>query len=158
MIFVIAFLAGAIVVTNFLLATAKANAATSITENQAKVANFNTVQTKATQFRTNLSKAKSLLDSDIKYSKIIVATANLLPDGSILDTLQLDESSFGKTMVLSVKVRGESQALALRDAFQSSSLYTNISYGKLTTNADADTVAYPYTIELNVTMNKAAAQ
>lgn len=158
MVFVIVFLTGAIFVTNFLLTSAKSAAETNISENQAKVADFNTVQAQATQFRSSLSKAKGLLDSATKYSKVIVATANLLPSGTAIDKLQLDNTSFGKAMVFIVKVQGESQALALRSAFQSSPLYSNVSYGKLSTNSDNDSSTYPYTIELNATLNKGAAQ
>lgn len=154
MVFVIVFLAGAISITSFILTSEKNTAEKSITANQAKIAGFNTIQSEATQFRTSLSKAKGLLDTSIPYAKIITETANLLPSGTALSTFQLDGNSFGKPMVLNIKVKNEDQALALRGAFQSSTLYSNVSYGKLTTSSDSDSGAYPFTIELNVTLNK----
>ena len=156
MIFVVIALGGAIFVTNFLLTTLKEAAVRDAAENVAKVTDFGAVQAQASQFRTNLSKAKTLFDTEIKYSEIIARTANLLPAGTALETLTLDEDTLDKPMVLNVRVSGEAAAVALRNAFQSSGLYTNVSYGKLTTNNTGDANVYPYNLELNVTLNRAA--
>lgn len=158
LLFVVAFLGIAIFATNFILTSLKREAQTDITANQAKVAGFATIQLQADQFRTNLSKAKTLLDNEIDYSKIILDTAHLLPAGTVLDSLTLDQSSFGKPIVLNLEVKGQDEAVALRNAFISSPLYSNVSFGTLSTNSDADANTYPYKLDLNVTLNKAAAQ
>lgn len=158
MIGVVLFLGVMIAAVNFLLSSQKATAQKDITQNQAKVSGFATVQTNATQFRTGLTRAKTLLDGNVDYAKAITQTAKLLPAGTVLTSYKLDETSFGKPMVLTVEVKGESEALALRSAFQSSQLYSNVSFGKLSTNSSGDSNAYPYTIDLNVTINKAGAQ
>jgi len=158
LVFVVAFLGIAIFATNFILTSLKKEAEADITANQAKVAGFATVQLQANQFRTSLSRAKTLLDNEIDYSKVIIDTARLLPAGTVLDSLALDQTSFGKPIILSLKVAGQNQAVALRNAFMSSPLYSNVSFGTLSTNSDADANMYPYKLNLNVTLNKAAAQ
>lgn len=158
MLAVVAILAVAIFVVNFLLTINKHDAEQTVTDNQAKVTNFAAVQSAASQFRTSLAKAKTLLDSEIDYAKVITETANLLPAGTALDELNLTAASFNTPITLSVKVKGEDQALALRNSFQSSLLYSNVSYGKLSTNTGDDAATYPYKIDLNVTLNKVSAQ
>lgn len=158
LIFILAFLGVALFATHLILTSLKNEAEADIAANQAKVSGFGTVQANAAQFRGALTKAKTLLDNEVDYAKVITETAQLLPTGTALDSLQLDQTSFGKPIVLSIQIKGQDQAVALRNAFLSSPLYSNVSFGTLSINNGADANTYPYTIDLNVTLNKAAAQ
>lgn len=126
----------------------------TIAENRKKVESFQPIEVEANSFRLELTRAKDLLDSTIAYSEILVEVARLLPDGSVLSTLTMRADEFGKEKILSVHVKGESQAIALRNNFQASTFFTNVSYGKLSVNQGDNASRYPYTIELKVTPTK----
>lgn len=126
----------------------------TIAENRKKVESFKSIETEADSFRSELTRAKGLLDSTVAYSEILVEIARLLPDGSVLSSLTMRSDEFGKEKILSVHVKGESQAIALRNNFQASTFFTGVSYGKLSVNQGDNASRYPYTIELKVTPTK----
>lgn len=151
---------GASVLTGFvLLSTEMKNAENTIASNQARVGNFSSVQIQADDYRKNLAEAKTLLDGEIQYSKIYLELARVMPEGTALESLNLDPAKIGTPLTLPVKIKGEAQATSLLTAFRGSSLFNNsASYGSLTANSGADSGVYPYIITINVTINKGAIQ
>lgn len=143
----------------FLLTNEMKSADTTIASNQSRVGNLSAVQAQADEYRKNLADAKTLLDSEIQYSKIYLELAHIMPEGTALDTLTLDPSKIGAPLTLPVKIKGEQQASSLLTAFRGSTLFNNsASYGALTANAGSDSATYPYVITINVTINKGAIQ
>lgn len=143
----------------FLLTNEMKTADATIASNQSRVGSLSAVQAQADEYRKNLADAKTLLDSEIQYSKIYLEIAHIMPEGTALDALALDPSKLGAPLVLPVKIKGEQQATSLLNAFRSSALFNNsASYGSLTANSGADSATYPYIISINVTINKGAIQ
>ncbi len=151
-----AFLALALITTYLYLSTAQAGAQAAIDENKAKVTSYAQVETQAQLFRTNLATAKQILDNDVAYTKIAVSIAQLLPAGTVLQNLNLDAKTFGTETVIVAQVKDYDGALRLKDAFQSSPLFSNVHFQSITT-VGAST-AYPITVNLSVTIKKDAAK
>lgn len=151
------FLAASIAITYFYLSTTKANAETVISENNAKVGGLASVQADATTFRTNLATAKQILDNEVIYTKVILAIAALLPSGTVLDRLNLDSQTFGTETTIAARVKNYDLALKLKDAFQSSPLFTNVHFQSITSSSTVGD-QYPLTVNLNVTIKKDAAK
>lgn len=128
-----------------------------IADNRKKVQSFQAVEAETNALRSDLTRTKSLLDSTVAYSEILTEITRLLPSDSALSNLTIRADEFGKEKTLSVNVKGEAQAIALRDNFKASTFFTNVSYGKLTVNQGTGSSAYPYTIELKVTPTKRVA-
>lgn len=140
-----------------LMSTLKTTAESTIASNQARVSNFASVQSQADSYRQDLSNAKLLLDNEIRYSKIYLEVARIMPTGTALETLNLNPSNIGAPLSLPIKIMGEKQATSLLSAFRSSAIFSNsASYGALTPNAGSDSGTYPYIITINVTINKGA--
>ncbi|HET6746873.1 MAG TPA: PilN domain-containing protein [Candidatus Saccharimonadales bacterium] len=152
------FLSIALGVVYVYLGTAKANSEQIISDNKAKASGYAAVESEANIFRSNLAIAKQILENEVTYSKVILAIANLLPPGTTLDKLSLDSSTFGTPTTLSAQAKSYENALALKDAFQKSSLFSDVHFQSITSNVGTQSGAYPYTVNLDVTIKKDAAK
>lgn len=137
------------------LSNTKAGAEQVIAENKAKVADYVTVETQAKEFRTNLQTAKQILDQEVNYSKVVLEFASLMPAGTILETLTLDSATFGTPITLNAKAKNYESALALKDSFQKSALFTNVHFQSISGGTDP---GYAVSVSLNVTIKKEAAK
>lgn len=149
----IIFIAFAVAISYVFLLTAKQNAEVTITDNAQKEGSYSEVKSRAESFRAQLSNSKAILDGQISYAKAAVAIANLLPNGTTLNDLKLDETSFITPLVLTVNIQGEEAAARLLANFQSSPLFTNVTKGKISIGQGG----YPYVMEMTVSMSKEAA-
>lgn len=134
----------------------KANAEKQIALNTSKASTYNSVQAEAQMFRANLLTAKTILDKEVNYTKVILAIAQTLPPEVTLDNLDLDANTFGTPFVLSAKAKSYDGGLALKAALEKSDVFSNVSLQGMTLAAsDSD---YPVSVQLNVTINKDVAQ
>lgn len=134
----------------------KANAEKQIAVNTSKASTYNSVQAEAQMFRANLLTAKTILDKEVNYTKVILAIAQTLPPEVTLDNLDLDANTFGTPFVLSAKAKSYDGGLALKAALEKSDVFSNVSLQGMTLAAsDSD---YPVSVQLNVTINKDVAQ
>lgn len=152
----VAFLGLAVGITYIYLNTTKMTAEQTISQNQAKVGSYASVATEAQQFRSNLAIAKQLLNQEVTYTKVILAIANLLPSGVILDNLSLDSQTFGTETTLVAQAKDYSSALKLKESFQQSPLFSNVHFKSITTSDGPQ--KYPVNVNLNVTIKKDAAK
>ena len=154
----VAFLGLALVVVYYFLGTTKATAETAIAESKTKAVSFAAVESEAQLFRTNLSIAKQILDKEVSYSKVIIAIANVMPSGTVLDKLTLNSQDFGKPTTLVAQAKSYEAALSLKDSFQKSSLFTDVHFQSITANPSAQTSGYAFVVNLDVTIKKETAK
>jgi hypothetical protein len=150
----VVFLASATGFAYFFLVNSKQLAENTIAENASKEGSYAEIKTKADAFKAELASAKSILDSQTSYAKAALVISSLLPEGTSIDKLELNEKSFASPLLLTVNIRDEQAAAQLLKSFTSSPLFSNVTKGKISIGTDQ----YPYTMELTVTMSKAAAQ
>ncbi len=139
------------------LNNSKTAAEATVSENQSKVASFAGVEKEATEFRSNLATAKQILDREVVYTKVILEISRMMPAGTILDNLTLDSTTFGKPTTIVAKAKTYTSALAIKDSFQKSAIFSDVHFESVTIN-DADTSGYPMTVNLSVTIKKDAAK
>lgn len=137
--------------------TSKAEAEKKIALNASKASSYSSVQAEAQAFRTNLSTAKTILDKEVNYTKVILAIAQTLPSDVVLDNLDLDANTFGTPFVLSAKAKSYDGGLALKAALEKSDIFSNVSLQGMTIASSSDG-GYPVSVQLNVTINKDVAQ
>lgn len=154
----VAFIILAVGVTYIQLTNTKTLAETDIAQNNSKSSSFIPIENQAAQFRTNLGTAKQILDREVTYTKVVLAIAKVLPSGVILDTLSLDSQTFGTATTLVAHAKDYSRALALKDSFQKSTLFTDVHFESIATGEGATNPNYPVTVNLNVTITKDAAK
>lgn len=151
----IVFLCGISFVVYSVLLGTKVNAENLAAENASKSSAYNAVRSQADALRASLASAKVTLDKEIVYTRVITGIAGVMPSGVVLENLSLSPSTFGTPITLQAYARSINDAIALKDSFQQSPLFSNVSFESLSTGAQ--TSAYPLTVSLNVTINKSAA-
>jgi hypothetical protein len=157
MIGALVFLLIAVGVTWIQLTVTKSSAETNISLNQDKSSGFIPVQNQADEFRKNLATAKQILDKEVTYTSVVLAIAKVLPQGVVLENLSLDSQTFGTPTVLIAHAKDYTSALALKDSFQASNLFSDVHFDSIATGGDnATNPDYPVTVNLNVTIKKEA--
>jgi hypothetical protein len=148
------FLTGAIAVVYIFLSTMKATAEQSIQDNVVKEQSYASVKQEAESFKNSLSDAKSILSNEISYSRALIRYAQLFPEGTAINDIQLTEASFTGPMNVSVKITGQAAAQSLIQSMTSSQYVTNFSRTSITTTKDG---TYPYTMEVTFRLKKEIA-
>jgi Tfp pilus assembly protein PilN len=153
---VVAFMGISIAVTYVFLATTQQGATQTITENNTKVAQYASVKAQAEQFKQHLTTAKQILDNEVTYSKVVLEIAQLIPHGVVLENISLDSETFGTETTLIAQAKSYASALALKDSFGKSSLFSDVHFQSIT--AGGTQTDYPITVNLNITIKKDAAK
>jgi len=151
----VVFLSAAVGITYVYLTNTKSGAEQLISDNKAKVKSYDAVESQAQLFRTNLATAKQILDSEVTYTKTMLAIAALMPNGTILDKLSLDVQTFGTPTTLSAQAKDYDTALKLKEAFQNSPIFSDVNFQSIVSSTNS---SYPLTVNLNVTIKKDAAK
>lgn len=149
--------AGSYVVLN----TAQLNAEAKVEENQERVANYQDVRIQADAFRADLAIAKSVLDSDISFSKLIYKIASIVPSNVVLSDLTLDPKSFGSNVTMNANAKTFDDATKLKDAFmKSEDVFSNVQLQTIRSGDEgtSGTDEYPVQVNLSVVINKGALQ
>lgn len=154
---ILVFVVLALIVVYFYLTTIQSAAETTKRDNDAKVTSYAHINTEATAFRSDLANAKSILDKEATYSKTVLMIASQLPSGVVLDTLNLDASTFGTPTVLALKARDQNAALAAKEAFQKSPLFSDVHFTSLSTSKGSSD-NYSVVANLSVVISKDAAK
>jgi len=152
----IVFLGGIVAGSFVILGNIRSSAETTIQSNNAKATSFGSTQVEADTLKANLSSAKTILDADIDYTSVITGIAALVPSGVVLDKLSINPTVFGTPTTIQAYAKTTEDAVALKDAFQASPLFSAVSFNSLSNTTGAD--AYPVNAQLTVTLNKVSAQ
>lgn len=145
------FLIVAIALVYIYLGNAKASAEATMAENISRAGDYDSVDAEAAAFRQSLASVKQILDNDVAYTNIILEIAGVLPQGVVLDRLNLDSATFGTPTTLTANVTDYATVLQLKDALQQSSIFTNVS---IQTISNEGTGQYPLSATLSVTIQK----
>ncbi len=124
--------------------------------NESKAGAYGAVQTQIASFRASLSTAKSVIDQSVSYSNVLTGIARVVPSGVVLDNLNLSSATFGAPITLLAHARTNKDALALKQNFQNSQLFSDVSLVSLATTP-GDSTGYPTAVSISVVINKAAA-
>lgn len=152
----VGFMGLAVGITFIFLTTTKAGHERTIEESKTKVGQYAATDAEAKQFRENLTTAKQILNNDVTYTNVILAISRLLPSGTILQNLSLDAQTFGTETSLIAQAKSYESALALKNSFQRSSLFSNVHFQSIAATTGTENSNYPITVTLNVTINKDA--
>lgn len=133
----------------------QADAERLIAVNKNKSSAYTSVQQQGTALRAGLTSAKTILDQEVVYTKIITGIAALMPAGVVLDSLTLSPTTLGTPTNMQFFAKTTDDALKLKDNFQASQLFTNVSFQSLS-NSTSQAGDYPVSAILNVTINKSA--
>jgi Tfp pilus assembly protein PilN len=128
------------------------SAQSRIDKNSSKVAGLENVQYKANQFKSYLSTDKLVFSKSISYSDFLIDFAQAMPSGTVIDSLTLSSATLNKPITITAKARSYNDAINLKNAFNKSSIFSNVSFQSISENKDS---VYPIDIALTVTIKKA---
>lgn len=114
------------------------------------------VQSDAAVIKTNLANAKNILDQQVSYTQVISAVTSALPSGTKLNSLSINDGSFGTTTTISVLATKADLATSLKTGFENPKYFSNYKVESTTTSQDPKS-KYPFTFNISVTINKVAA-
>ena len=110
-------------------------------------------QTQTGSSGTDIATAKNILDGQVSYSDVIAGIATALPTGTVLDSLSLNDTSFGTTTNLKILSRSADNETKLKENFNNSTLFSNYKLDSTSPN-QSNSSGYPYTINISITINK----
>ncbi|HEY1085690.1 MAG TPA: hypothetical protein VGE34_03105 [Candidatus Saccharimonadales bacterium] len=139
----------------FSLSFAYANAQQQVTQNEQNSASFKSVEQQAAEFRSDLTTAKSILDKEVAYSKLIIKIAHVVPSGVVLDGLSLDSKTLGTPTTLNAKARDTAAVEELSKKFKAeTALFSDVKLESI--DFSEGTTKYPVSVTLGLTINKEA--
>jgi len=142
--------------TYVVLSTEQANQQRERDASSQQIAENHAIEQRQKEFENNLMVAKTILDQQTHYSNVLLKLARLMQPGTILSSITLDHESYGTPMDINFSAKSEEDAIKLRNAFQSSDLFTNVQFKTLALN-DAESSAYPVSVVMQVIINKEGA-
>lgn len=140
----------------------KMNNEATIKENDAKAISYAPVKLQATTFKTNLATAKYILNKQVPYTALMVALAQNLPDGAVIDKIAIDPAAFGTPSVLTVNTTSYDKAINVKTSLQNAKvgdipLFSSVSFQSVSSNGeDSNASKYPYTAVYEVVYDKKA--
>ena len=140
----------------FVLINTEASAKATVAENTSKSTAYSSVQAQSNSLKASLSSAKIILDKEVDYTKILTGIARVMPAGVVLDALSLSPTTLGAPITLQAYAKTTSAALALKDSFQKSFLFSNVTFLSLASGTSQAT-GYPVSISISLTINRSAA-
>lgn len=140
------------------LMSTKESAENVIADNKAASSSYDSIRTEAASLRSELTYAKTLLDQEVLYTKVITNIAKVMPSGTVLGALSLGSTTFGAPTTLQVYAKTTEDALKLKSNFQQSPFFSDVTFQSLTSSTQNNTAGYPIAATLSVVINKSAAK
>lgn len=141
----------------FLLDQIKSSNEQLIEANDTKAAVYSDTKAQIDTLSASLGEAKSILDQEILYSKVLVNIAQQMPANTVLDKVTLDDNAFnGAPITLKAYGKTNDDIVELRNRFQSSSHFTNVNFQTVSETDGID--GYPVSVTLSLTFNRSIAQ
>ncbi|MDB5167169.1 MAG: Fimbrial assembly family protein [Candidatus Saccharibacteria bacterium] len=141
----------------FVLLGTQSDAQNLISASQAKSSAYSSVEAQGSSLRASLTSAKTILDQEVLYTKVLTNIAGAMPTGVILDSLNLNPTLFGTPVTLQFYTKTTKQALALKDSLATSPMFSNISFLSLSSSG-SQSVDYPISVSLSLSINKDVAK
>ena len=127
-------------------------------KDQARVDKENAAKAEATSINSALSTAKNSF-SHPSYFKLLTALANSMPNGSIIKTLSISNSTMKSPIQLQVLLKSNDAVSGLKEGFaRNNEIFTKVSVDSVTSNNDSgeENPRYPTTATVNITINTEA--
>lgn len=147
--FILAIFAASESVLNRTMETAQSR----IDANSVKADVYSNTQQEVDALSSKLSETKTLLNGDVRYSKVLTEIGRLTPAGVIIKQITLNDAAFnGTPLKITAYARSTAEASTLQTQLQTSPLFSQVSLQQTDTSNGIS--GYPVTISLNVSLNK----
>lgn len=115
------------------------------------------VEAQVLNLQQQVSGAKTIVDSGIKYSKVLIAFGQSLPEGVVIEKLNLTDSDFNKPINLDLWATNTQAAGKINAGLSGSQLFSGVTVGAPATSPNPPLSNYPVNAKVTITINKEAA-
>jgi len=152
------FILGSMYVTYTVLGLTKSSSEKIIASNDVKAGVYSTTESQVAALSASLAQTKTLLDQEVRYSKVFVNIAQLMPSGAVFGKLDLSSASFsGAPTNAKVYAKTSAEAVTLRQNFEKSTLFSGVSFQTIV-ESGSSVDGYPVSVDMTFTINRTAAQ
>ena len=152
-VFLVLLLGGSYVI----LTQTKNSAEQLIDVNSSKADVYSTTKAQVDSLSAGLSETKLILDKEVLYSKVLINIGQQMPPGTVLGSVTLNTASFAGTPVtLKAYAKSTDDAVALRQKFQTSAIFSNVNFDSVSGAGGID--GYPVGVSMTVTMTRLAGK
>lgn len=150
----ILFIVGLLYFSYTILQQTELTAEARIATNDTKAEVYSATKAEVDALSDKLSEAKSQLDQEINYSNIIITLGQLMPAGTVIEALRLDEAlvTSNAPTELIAYAKTDEAAAAIQQNLQSSPLFRQVSLQS--TDSNDGIAEYPIKVTLQVTFNR----
>ena len=140
----------------FVLTQTKLSAEQLIQTNDTKADVYTTTKAQVDGLATSLSDAKTILDQEVLYSKVLMNIGQQMPAGTVIENITLDAASFtGTPATIKAFAKNTNDAVALREKFQNSPIFSNVNFNSVSESAGIP--GYPVSVSMTLIVTKAAS-
>lgn len=107
----------------------------------------------ANSYNKDLSIAKSILKNEFHFSELLIEIARILPSGTVLTTIDTNNTNLQKPFELQLDAKSYQDALSAKEAFQKSAYFKDAKLQSITQIPES---TYPYQTVLTVTFDYAS--
>jgi Tfp pilus assembly protein PilN len=151
------FLLGTLFVSGKILQITEESADAIVADNDIKADVYKETRAEVNELSSKLSDSKSILSQEVRFSQILTKLGQSMPSGAILGSLELTQLAFqGQPVELTAYAKTSDDADAIRNALQSSQLFTDISL-RGTDESDGIT-GYPVKVMLSAQFDQRGIQ
>jgi len=153
-----AFVLGSMYVTYRVLGITKTNSEVTIASNDLRADVYSSTKSQVDALSASLAETKVLLDQEVRYSKVFVNIARLMPANTVFGKLSLNDSSFnGAPTVTKVYAKTSADAVTLRQNFEKSPMFSGVSFQTIVESGNGID-GYPVSVDITFTLTKAVTQ
>jgi Tfp pilus assembly protein PilN len=151
-ILALVFILATLYVSYSLLQETMSSAEARIEANDVQSAAYSDTKQQVDALAMKLNDAKSTLDQSTSYSRILTTLGQLMPTGTVLEALVLDEATLSGTPVdIVAYARSDEDGVTIQQSLQQSPLFSQVSpKGTSSTEGIPD---YPVKVTLTVSFN-----
>lgn len=151
--FLVLLLAGSYIV----LTQSKESAQRLTSTNGTKADVYSTTKAQVDALSSSLSETKTILNQEVLYSNVLMNIGQQMPAGTVLNSITLNTASFAGTPVtLKAYAKTTDDAVALREKFQSTPIFTNVNFDSVSDSTGID--GYPVGVSITLMVTRMAAQ
>ncbi len=137
-----------------ILSSTKQSADELIATSDTKAGVYADTKAKVGELDSKLSTAQSVLDQEVRYSKLLTGIAAQMPEGTVINDFNLSSESLKSPVTLTAYAKTTDASLALQSAFRSSALFSSVEF-QTVGESDGRVSGYPVSVTMTVVFNEA---
>lgn len=138
---------------SMLLSNTEASAKNLIETNSTEAGIYSDTKKEVGILTEKLSSIRTVTSNEVKISKLLVNIANLMPAGTIVNSIEIDSQNISNPSTMKVSGKSTENIVALQTAFRSSTIFKEVNFETIAEN-DNDPRGYNASVTLNVVFNQ----